>query len=177
MAKTSDKYSNTAITERILASRKYRGLYRPTVERTVKLMSERHPPKQVEQKARQKLHQMWGAFVTNIKYDKVLKTVRNDIEAGKDDKTILREVMKLHTSTKERLPDLETFYTKIFEITGRPESIVEYGCGMNPLSHPWMGEGIKYIGYEIDVELVEFCSNVLNECKISRHSNTHPGDV
>lgn len=56
-----------------------------------------------------------------------------------------------HTSTRERLQLLETFYAHLFEITGKPSKILDLACGLNPFSLPWMpgAETIEYHAYDI----------------------------
>ena len=74
-----------------------------------------------------------------------------------------RRVLALHSSTRERLPILDQFYSRIFQITGRPGSILDLGCGLNPVALPWMGltPGSRYTALEIDAGGVEFVNRYL----------------
>ncbi len=61
------------------------------------------------------------------------------------------EAMRTHASTRERIGNLERFYPRIWEHTGVPRSILDLGCGLNPLALPWMAIGDAH--YEaIDVD-------------------------
>jgi 16S rRNA (guanine(1405)-N(7))-methyltransferase len=72
--------------------------------------------------------------------------------------------MEGHTSTRERLPLLDHFYQAIFEITGIPSSLLDVGCGLNPLALPWMElpAGCRYVPLDIDQERVDFLNRYLS---------------
>ncbi len=62
---------------------------------------------------------------------------------------ILR-LLSNHASTKERLPYYRKLYQEIFKITGRPKSISDLACGLNPLSIEFMGlDKLKYYAYDL----------------------------
>ncbi|HEX7173093.1 MAG TPA: 16S rRNA methyltransferase [Candidatus Limnocylindria bacterium] len=61
------------------------------------------------------------------------------------------EAMRGHTSTRERLPHLETFFADIWAMTGKPRRVLDLGCGLNPLALPWMGiGGAAYEAVDVD---------------------------
>jgi 16S rRNA (guanine(1405)-N(7))-methyltransferase len=72
--------------------------------------------------------------------------------------------MTAHASTRERLPILDTFYERIFAITGVPTSVVDIACGLNPLAAPWMGlpDDARYVAYDIDSAMLGFVDGVLS---------------
>lgn len=47
------------------------------------------------------------------------------------------EIAKSHASTRERLKDREAFYGQLLPLLGRPRSILDVGCGMQPLLFPF----------------------------------------
>ncbi|MGE4606208.1 MAG: hypothetical protein AAEJ52_05660 [Myxococcota bacterium] len=58
--------------------------------------------------------------------------------AGADSKdprpvAVRDEMVASHVSTRERLPDLEAFVTAMFELAPEPASILDVGCGLQPL--------------------------------------------
>ena len=65
-----------------------------------------------------------------------------------------KETLKANRSTRERLDSeiYEDIYSKIFEITGKPVRILDLGCGINPVSIPFMGLewGFEYYAYDIN---------------------------
>jgi 16S rRNA (guanine(1405)-N(7))-methyltransferase len=54
-----------------------------------------------------------------------------------------------HASTRERLPisDMDALYSRIFAITGRPRSVLDLACGINPLY--LAARGIETMGVDI----------------------------
>lgn len=106
----------------------------------LKLLEHKKPLKSREFKIllkdiREKLHEIYGVFDLGKK----------DIEKFKKFKKIDDEfidlhvsLLKKHKSSFERVNDYEKIYSKIFEITGKPSSILDLGCGLNPLSFIFM---------------------------------------
>lgn len=48
----------------------------------------------------------------------------------------ISELLATHSSTKERLDYYAEIYDKILLIAGKPKSVLDIGCGLNPLSFP-----------------------------------------
>ncbi|HNT35912.1 MAG TPA: hypothetical protein PKH07_13055, partial [bacterium] len=78
-----------------------------------------------------------------------------------DDRTALKSIcldlMTDHASTRERIPCLEHFYERIFQITGIPRRILDVASGVHPLAIPWMGLDCDavYHAYEIARDMVD----------------------
>ena len=78
------------------------------------------------------------------------------LPAGADElQRLCRWVLGLHSSTRERLPLLPGFFEDIFRLTGRPTSICDVACGLNPFAWPWMGleASCAYFANDIDLQL------------------------
>jgi len=109
---------------------------------------------------RQKLHSAYGVFQKDkgrvMDLLDELKRTENEHEIFSIHRMLLSSVL----STKERLPFYEELYTKIFAITGWPKSILDLGCGFNPMSFPFMRlEEVDYYAYDINEEDIR----ILNE--------------
>lgn len=76
-----------------------------------------------------------------------------------------REVMQTHASTRERLPILTDFYTRIFAALPPIHSILDLACGLNPLAIPWMplAPGAAYFAGDIYTALVDFLDEFLDQ--------------
>ncbi len=62
-------------------------------------------------------------------------------------------ILKSHLSTKERINIYPKLYKEIWKITGKPKSILDLACGMNPFSFKYMGlKKIKYLAVDISKE-------------------------
>lgn len=189
------------ITTRILASRKYRDLYPKTVERIVTDCLRRYGPKNAEERARNLLHQTWGAYYpTRPDWIKLYSKVEAAVQGGEPPEVLVRELLHLHSSTTERLPALRRrlrpaapelqrgergesalpdFYRKIFEITGTPSSILDHGCGLNPLTLPFMHlpPDTRYTAYDIDLAEVDFLNQTLELFGWNHGALVLPGDI
>jgi 16S rRNA (guanine(1405)-N(7))-methyltransferase len=96
---------------------------------------------------------------------------------GISEKEILWDLLRLQTSTDERLEIIDNYYAKIFDITGVLGKITEYGCGVNALTYPWMDDGIEYVGFDVDKELIKFINNVFSLLGYAPKAKVRLGDV
>ncbi len=171
-----------SIAGKILYSRKYHSLYPKTVNRIVENCLSKYPSKIAEKEARNLLHQVWSAYYFGYfgrpKFNKILSAIKRDIGHGMAVKDALMPVLELHSSTRERKPIIDLFYKEIFRITGCPQSIADYACGLNPLTIPWMGlpENAQYSAYDIDTEEVGFLNDIFLLLKI-RKAKATAGDL
>lgn len=153
------------ITQKILSSKKYKGLYDKTIERIVKNSIEKYGEKHAEEKARNVLHQIWGAYYPiQTSVDKLTKNFTSAFEEELPLKKALLPILSLHASTNERISLLDDFYKKIFAITDMPLSIIDHGCGFNPLTIPWMElpQTCIYRGFDISETQTVFLNNILH---------------
>ncbi len=166
MAELTRQENRTRIIEKITASKKYRGLYYKTVQRIVSDCLKKYPPKSAEKQAKNLLHQIWGAYLSTIPdFKKLEQSFEHDFKNGKDIKQIVLPFLKLQSSLRERVPILNDFYQKIFSATGKPSTIVDWACGLNPLSWPWMPRmnplgNFQYLGLDIDKQEIDFLNNI-----------------
>jgi len=120
------------IVERVRRSSRYRDVDPSLVAR---LAAEELPKARTTDDAvkrvKRRLHQVVGAFRSGL---------------GDD------AAMRAHASTRERLPHLDTFYAGIWAHTGVPRSVLDLGCGLNPLALPWMGlaPDARYVAIDVD---------------------------
>ncbi len=70
-----------------------------------------------------------------------------------------KKLLSIHKSSEERLEDYPEFYKKVFDVTGKPNSVLDLSAGLNAFSMPWMLSHIsrpfKYVSTDVkDVNLV-----------------------
>ncbi|TKJ17606.1 hypothetical protein CEE44_03670 [Candidatus Woesearchaeota archaeon B3_Woes] len=103
---------------------------------------------------RAKLHLVYGSFQTKSKDKR--KAFLKEIK-GKDDYKTHDKILSGSVSSSERLKDYKKLYKDIFKITGNPKKILDLGCGLNPVSYPYMGlDELSYSAYDIDREDCDF---------------------
>ena len=151
------------ILNKIAASKKYRSLYRKTIEHVV-------GQTRTEKEARNLLHQIWNVY-WNKRPDFRKLLIKLKTEG-------VLPILEIHSSTKERLPILDSFYKKIFTLTGTPSSIIDHACGLNPLTISWMNlpEDTAYKAFDIDTEEVIFLNSALQELGIKK-AKVNVGDI
>ena len=122
---------NNELLEKLLASKKYKYVCPDTVKRILSECEGKYKKaKDIEKAAREKLHGITSAFMTDAEYKRALSLC----EAEKTDEN-LTQLLSCHASTRERLPlsAMDALYQRIFEITGTPETLLDLACGMNPV--------------------------------------------
>ena len=113
--------------EKLIQSKKYRDVCPDTVRRILDECASKYKKvKDIEKAAREQLHGITSAFMTESEYKRALKLAEGDD---------LEALLGCHASTRERLPlpVMDQTYDSIFEITGIPNSILDLACGMNPI--------------------------------------------
>ena len=140
--------------EKLLAAKNYRDVCPDTVRRVWNECAGRYKKqKDAEKAAREALHGITGAFMTPGE----ARQLGFDMQAWHIDRSdlSLERMMSRHASTRERLPlaDTDALYDRLFDITGRPRSVLDLACGIQPL---YLGaRGIEAFGVDISGSAVE----------------------
>jgi len=104
---------------------------------------------------RKVLRKVYGAYQLNAEgRDELLRELSSYLQKqgtqGQEYIAIHKKILLTNLSTKERLEIYDSLYSDIFSITGNPESILDLGSGINPVSYPFLGvDKIKWIAYEL----------------------------
>ena len=119
-----------------------------------------------EKSARKKIHNIIANYLGHPDYDGA-KIHLEEAAASNDPvsvKNTCREILQTHVSTSERLPDIEMLYQKIFNITGKPATILDLACGLHPLAFPWMDlpSSTNYHAYDIVRPRVDMINHFFN---------------
>jgi 16S rRNA (guanine(1405)-N(7))-methyltransferase len=122
--------------------------------------------KAVVKAVRNKLHQVGSAYQeTGIPYASLAQTLAGlttELHSA-EIKDFCRSAMYSHTSTRERLPILDQFYTSIFTELEPPSQILDAACGLHPLAVPWMPlpTHCTYSACDIYSDMVDFINGFL----------------
>ena len=128
-------------------------------------------------KAKKELADIDETFLTNLVQDYVKRHnleknfKRPDFLKTKKFKIMFKQLRKLlhevygsykvsnsfyeHPSIKERLIFYKEIYYKIFSITGKPSSVLDLGCGLNPLSYKFLGCKPRYYAVDISKDYIK----------------------
>ena len=146
------------VVEKIRLSNKYRYINEKTILELAKIELPKHKSeKNLIKAVKNRLHQVYGAFLSRKDAEKISKLL-SILESGEGDiRDVAKEILRLHQSTRERLDIYEELYREIFDVTGRPGSLMDLACGLNPFSIPYMDidRPVDYYAYDIDSMVVE----------------------
>ena len=77
-----------------------------------------------------------------------------------------KDTLKEHISSRERLEFYPKIYQDIFSITGKPKTIIDLGCGLNPLSYKYLDCKPIYYASELSKEDCKVIESFFKENKI-----------
>ncbi|MBT3297971.1 hypothetical protein HN385_03540 [archaeon] len=115
-----------------------------------------------------KYHSMFRNETKDKEREHLIDQLENEkVDDWKNTELIINNIMKTHASTNERLDFYSSLYQKIFKITGKPDSIIDLGAGLNPLSIINMNildnrrtKGLIYYAYDLNESEID----QLNKC-------------
>ena len=125
----------------LMSSAKYREIS-PALLRQIAAqeLSKRRSLKEAVKAAKNKLHQIAGAYFGELpNFAAWQASLAGAAAVGEDLRPLCRQWLAAHASTRERVPLLEQFYTRLFEGLPPIYSLLDLACGLNPLTLPWMG--------------------------------------
>ena len=153
------------MTERVLHSRKYAGMELPadTIRDLIRQEAAAgRSAKDTESSMREKLHQIIAPYLGDPDYKAEELRLAEAAAQGED---ALRDwclhILSVHTSSKERIPQMEAFYRAVFEHIGMPKSILDVACAFNPFAIPWMGlpKETAYYAYDLHTPRVHLLNS------------------
>jgi len=134
-------YTLEELLQAVLSNKKYDQVSKSLVNR---IAAEEHPKykdlKTATKKVRMRLHRLTGAFLQpSLGYAQLLDNYKAILESDLGArKSALKQIMRTHASTQERLPFLERFFQETLASIPKPKSILDLACGLNPLAIPFM---------------------------------------
>ncbi|MFZ3080023.1 MAG: hypothetical protein WA109_10065 [Bellilinea sp.] len=115
------------------------------------------------QAVREKLHNIVAPYLGDPDYqaaafmldEAVRSHDENNIQAAS------LEILATHASTRERIPMLDSFYQRLWSVTGVPDSILDLACGLHPFGLPWMGLPLEtqYHAYDLHTPRIELINH------------------
>ena len=150
------------LTEAVLASSKYKSIDVEFIRYIGKQELFKHRNlKEAIKSTKNKLHQVGGAYQTGTpRYSVWLDELKFARRSGNEAHFLemCKWIMQYHSSTRERLPILEQFYSTIFANLPPVNSVIDIACGLHPLAIPWMplSEHALYFAYDIYDDMIGF---------------------
>ncbi len=138
--------------------------------------AERQPKLSLAAKsARTRLHQLVGAYYDKpSNYAQLRELLRALPEISTESlKSFARQAMLFHASTAERLPVLEDFYSRSLQKLNPVNSVLDLGCGLNPLAIPFLplNEGFTYQATDVLIPLLDFLNAYFAKIKVKGNAS------
>jgi 16S rRNA (guanine(1405)-N(7))-methyltransferase len=176
MLRSSNQSELDRLVDEVLASAKYRDIC-PDLVRHIgaQELSKRRNHKEALKSTKNKLHQVSGAYLDGQDhYPRWLNQFQQVVLSG--DRTILQQlcldIMSHHTSTRERLPIMEQFYTACMADLAPVQRVLDIACGLNPLAIPWMplAANASYYAYDIHQPMLDFLAQCMGMLGVRGHA-------
>ncbi len=155
------------LVEAVLASAKYKNVC-PDFIRSIGALelAKRRNLKEAIKFSKAKLHQVGGAYLGNkINYAAWLDELKRAAPSKNraDWLQACARILSHHSSTKERLPILDQFYSTILADLPQIQTVLDLACGLNPLSIPWMplAANVEYYAYDIYQDMIDFLNEFM----------------
>lgn len=152
-------------------------------------LAARHSFKEAVKATKNKLHQVGGAyFDSKLDFPAMLVQLRQAADDPDAFRTVCRELMRRHASTRERLPILDEFYTTTLGDLENIRVVRDLACGLNPLTLPWLpfDSMPEYHAYDIYGDMMAFVAEFMTiagvngraqTCDIISQPPTEPADL
>lgn len=164
------------LVEAVIAGRKYRLVSRDLVAHVVQSLAGRPgSPEEKVKLARSKIHQVAFAYLGPApNYDRWLARIRSAAASG-DHASLVEaccDAMRGHASTRERLPFLREFYATTIPDWSGIRTVVDVGCGLNPLSLALLDvpPDLEYFAYDVLGDLIDFLNAVFPLLGVNGHA-------
>ncbi|MEZ4644264.1 MAG: hypothetical protein R3E31_16290 [Chloroflexota bacterium] len=102
-------------------------------------------------------------------YERALARLRETHDGTDAFRATCRDLMRLHASTRERLPILDEFYQTVLAHLPPIHSVLDVACGLNVLTWPWLplSPDTHYYACDIYGDMIAFVSDVMQIAGIS----------
>lgn len=112
---------------------------------------------------RKQLRETYGVFAhEHDTRAQLIERLVND-----DQEMVLRQLLSTHQSSQERLPYYTKFYAELFALTGQESPILDIGCGLNPISYPFLGYEPRYVCCDVSTADIDFLNSFFSYMQIN----------
>ncbi len=147
------------LTEQVRQGRNYADIAEDVARHAVEReLPRRKNDREVVRAARSRLHQIAGAYIAGVDWqERTAQLVQAAAEGEEPLRAACLRLMAEHASTRERLGELEAYYAAVFAGLGPVQSVLDVGCGLNPLAIPWMAlaANARYMAWDVYEGLAE----------------------
>ncbi len=131
-------------------------------QKDLKLIFKNKKFKEITKIIRKELYSSYGLYQVKKQWKKEL--LLNDLKNNQDLQKGSIEILRLHSSSRERLNEYKKIYSEIFRITSKPKIIIDLACGLNPCSLVLINFKGNCFAYDIGNE-IEFLNKYFEVVK------------
>jgi len=138
----------------IRKSKKYKNIAEGVVDSEIQDFMKKYPgwqklkDKLILKEIKARLHKKHATF--NLTKDSKKVDYIEQLRKDPKNQEIIKKILESNRSTKERLDFYPSLYKNIFAITGKPRAIIDFGCGLNPISSAFIEKPFVYYCYDIN---------------------------
>ncbi len=146
----------------IQKSKKYKVICEETIVNILEQEIQNHGDlKKAIGPARERLHKICAEYLGFPDFERLMSQLRSSFEKGKstDVLNVCNTILQTHVSTRERSALVGyNYFSSIFDITGKPQSLADFACALNPFAFRWMGlpNTVSYHAYDINKNFTDF---------------------
>jgi 16S rRNA (guanine(1405)-N(7))-methyltransferase len=116
---------------------------------------------EVTQRFRKKLHNVIAPYLENIVYAQETERMKTFFQANPTPDQVKAwaiGMMQKHASTRERIPNIESFCQVLRDHISSPDRILDLACALDPLLLPWLSfpNETEFLAYDIHQPRVDF---------------------
>jgi len=168
--------STEAVVSAVLSSRKYQAIAPDLIEAIAGVeLGKGRSFKEAVKATKNQLHQSAAVYQSGrMDYDRWLNELAVAWPNETERQPLLRHLMAAHTSTNERLPFLDDFYTRIFAHLPPIHSVLDIACGLNPLalSRMPLAPDATYRAVDIFSDQIAFLNSFLKLAGVNGRAET-----
>lgn len=173
------------LVERLLTTKNYREIDPTFIEQIVKrAMKPNRSEKEILSQAKTKIQNATNRFrVGGVNYRGLISELGDDPlhEMEKIDRQLFcADWLRQHEASKDRIPFIRRYYEEIFAALPPIRSVIDLGCGLNPvaLSFMHLPKDVAYSAFDLPMDLIDFLNEFFHFIGINGHafqSNLHNG--
>lgn len=163
---TDDAPALPEYVERLLTTRNFRELSRPFLERLLRNACDQlDDEKEILSTVKTQIEESTNGFrVGDISYRELIPKLGDDPVADlpiEERQLYAADFLRRHESSRERLPFIRRFYTEIFDRLPPIRSILDLGCGLNPVAALFMPveKTVHYAAVDLPADLIDFLND------------------
>ena len=167
-------YEITDWVERIKTTKNFRELDESFLERLVRQAFARgSDEKEIQRSVKTTIQEVTNRFrSTDGSYRDLIAELDNspNHEPTAEDRGLFAaDLLRRHEASKERIPFIRRYYTEIFGLLPPIGSILDLGCGLNPVAVTFMPvyPRVQYTAVDLPLDLVDFLNDFFRLAEVS----------